>query len=265
MSSASSQHSAPSKHVSTDGDENGISRVQIEGTGGEFVIINGQKFYRHELMAAFGGTLNTGAMPYPKLNINPAPIGLSGLAITLFVLGLFNARAMGITIPNGVVSLACFYGGMIQFLAGLFEFLTGNTFGLTALVSLGSFCLSYAAIFIENFGIAAAYAETDQFGNAVGFFLLAWALIIFVLTLLTLKSTWGIFLMFLFLTLMFLLLCGGSFVGKVGVNRAGGVIGVITAFITWYNAYAGVATRTNSYLVPHPIAMPHSIPFKKHK
>ncbi|KAF6044663.1 membrane transporter protein [Candida parapsilosis] len=242
MSSASSQHSAPSKHASTDVDDNGVSRVQIHGDGGEFVTINGQKFYRHELMAAFGGTLNPGAIPYPKININPAPIGLSGFALTTFVLSLVNARAMGITIPNAVVSLACFYGGLVQFLAGF-----------------------YGAIFIERFGIAAAYKDTDQFNNAVAFFLLAWALFTFLLVLNTMKSTWAFFSLFFFLFLTFLLLAGGEFSGRVGVTRAGGVIGTITAFIAWYNAFAGTATRLNSYLVPHPIPMPTSIPFRKHK
>ena len=119
MSSASSQHSAPSKHASTDVDDNGVSRVQIHGDGGEFVTINGQKFYRHELMAAFGGTLNPGAIPYPKININPAPIGLSGFALTTFVLSLVNARAMGITIPNAVVSLVFWSLPLVTLLVSL--------------------------------------------------------------------------------------------------------------------------------------------------
>ena len=163
------------------------------------------------------------------------------------------------------MSLACFYGGLVQFLAGLFEFVTGNTFGFTALTSYGAFWLSYGAIFIERFGIAAAYKDTDQFNNAVAFFLLAWALFTFLLVLNTMKSTWAFFSLFFFLFLTFLLLAGGEFSGRVGVTRAGGVIGTITAFIAWYNAFAGTATRLNSYLVPHPIPMPTSIPFRKHK
>ena len=67
-------------------------------------------------MAAFGGTLNPGASPWPKININPAPLGLCGFAMTTFVLSLYNAQAMGIKVPNVVVSLACFYGGAAQFL-----------------------------------------------------------------------------------------------------------------------------------------------------
>ncbi|KAI5970818.1 hypothetical protein CANMA_000106 [Candida margitis] len=255
MSSTSSQHSGKegSTHKS---DDQKISKVHIHGEGGEFVTINGQKFYRHELMSAFGGTLNPGVSPYPDNQINPAPVGLSGFALTTIVLSLFNAQAMGINVPNVVVSLACMYGGTVQFIAGLLEFVTGNTFGFTALTSYGAFWISYAAIFIEAFGIEDAYKDTDQMENAVGFFLLGWAIFTFILVLNTLKSTLAFFSLFFFLLLTFLLLAGGAFTGHVGVTRAGGVVGVITGFIAWYNAFAGTATRVNSYIVAHPIQLP---------
>lgn len=175
MSSTSSQHSGKVGVASKDSDQHHhdhdkVSRVHIHGNGGEFVTINGHKYYRHELMSAFGGTLNPGVSPNPTINMNPAPVGLCGFALTTFVLSLYNAQAMGIMLPNVVVSLACMYGGTVQFLAGLLEFATGNTFGFTALTSYGAFWISYAAIFIEAFGIEEAYANTDQMENAVGFF-----------------------------------------------------------------------------------------------
>ena len=182
-------------------------------------------------MAAFGGTLNPGVSTYPTSHMNPAPIGLCGFSLTCFVLSLFNARAMGITIPNGAVSLSCFYGGVVQLLAGLFEFVTGNTFAFTVLVSYGAFWISYATLFIELFGIAAAYKDTDQFDNAVSFFLLGWVIFTLIVLLNTMKSTLAFFSLFLFLELTFILLACGSFTGKVGVTRGGGVIGFITAII----------------------------------
>ncbi|KAI5968178.1 mug86 [Candida theae] len=264
MSSVFSQNSATSKNPSTDVDDAGISRVHVHGDGGEFVTISGQKFYRHELMAAFGGSLNPGAAPYPKVNINPAPLGLCGFALTTFVLSLVNARAMGISIPKVVVSMACFYGGMVQLFAGLFEFVVGNTFGCTALTSYGAFWLSYAAIHIEAFGIGAAYEGSDQLTNAVSFFLLGWTIFTFMLLLNTVKSTWPFFLLFLFLFLTFLLLTVGDFTGILGVTRTGGIFGVITAIIAWYNAFAGTATSLNSYIVAHSLPMPSNNALKKH-
>ncbi|KHC79408.1 hypothetical protein MGS_02539 [Candida albicans P78042] len=265
MTSSSSQKSVGSSII--DANQGPIKKVEIAGEGGEFVIINRHKYYRHDLMAAFGGTLNPGASPWPKININPAPLGLCGFAMTTFVLSLYNAQAMGIKVPNVVVSLACFYGGAAQFFAGCFEFVTGNTFGMTALTSYGAFWLSYSAILVDSFGIVAAYEASEetasQLPNAIGFFLLAWGIFTFMLWLNTLKSTVTFSSLFFLLFVTFLLLAGGEFSGKVGVTRAGGVFGVITAIVAWWNALAGTATPTNSYFQPVSIPLPGNVVFKK--
>ncbi|CAI5758464.1 unnamed protein product [Candida verbasci] len=250
---------------SSNSEQSPVGKVEIAGDGGEFIIINNHKYYRHDLMAAFGGTLNPGAAPYPTFNINSAPVGLCGFALTTFVLSLYNAQAMGIKIPNVVVSLCCFYGGGVQFLAGMFEWLSGNTFGLTALTSYGAFWLSFATIYIDSFGIGAAYESTDQLGNAVGFFLLGWAIFTLMIFLTTLKSTVSFSSLFFFLFLTFLLLAGGELSGRVGVSRAGGVMGIITAFIAWWNALAGTATPLNSYVQPYSIPLPGNVLFGKAK
>ena len=59
----------------------------ITGEGNEFVVIGDHKYYRHELMQAFGGTFNPGLAPYPKHSFgNPAAIGLvsTGMNILIF-------------------------------------------------------------------------------------------------------------------------------------------------------------------------------------
>lgn len=236
-----------------------LGSVSHAGHGDEFVILGNQKFYKHELMTAFGGTLNPGLSPYPKHQFaNPSPLGLCAFALTTFVLSLFNARAMGITTNNVVVGLACFYGGFAQFAAGIWEGLVGNTFASCALTSYGSFWLAWGAIQIEAFGIKAAYTgETHQLHNALSYFLLGWTIFTFMLTLCTLKSTVAFCSLFVCLTITFLLLTVGDFTGKVGVTRAGGVVGVITAFIAWYNAFAGTANKTNSYLTARVFALPN--------
>ncbi|EDK38382.1 hypothetical protein PGUG_02480 [Meyerozyma guilliermondii ATCC 6260] len=234
-----------------------VGGIRTAGDGDEFVIIGKQKFYKHELMNAFGGTLNPGLAPYPANKFaNPAPLGLSAFSLTTFVLSMYNARAMGISVPNVVVGLAAFYGGAVQFLAGVWELAVGNTFGGTALTSYGAFWLSFAAINVENFGIAAAYGDdVTQFHNAVGFYLIAWGIFTFMLWLCTIKSTLAFTSLFFLLFLTFILLGAGDLTGKLGVTRAGGVMGVITAFVGFYNAFAGVATKQNSYFVANPIPL----------
>lgn len=150
-----------------------------------------------------------------------------------------------------------FYGGLVQLIAGIWEIALENTFGGTALCSFGGFWLSFAAIYIPWFGILDAYKDSDNdLNNALGFYLLGWAIFTFGLAVCTMKSTIMFFALFFLLAITFLLLSIGHFVGKVGVTRAGGVLGVIVAFIAWYNAYAGVATKQNSYLLARPIPLP---------
>lgn len=234
-----------------------LSTPQFAGDDKEFLILGNKKYKRSDLMDAFGGTLNPGVSPYPVNQFaNPAPLGLAAFAFTTFILSLYNARAMGITIPNVTVSSACFYGGACQFLAGAWELLLGNTFGGTALCSYGAFWLSYAAIFIESFEIASAYDDETMFTNAVGFYLLAWGLFTFMLVLVTIKSTLAFFLLFFFLMLTFFVLAAGEFTQSIGTARAGGVLGVITAILGWYNAFAGTADKQNSYFRVHSLPLP---------
>lgn len=248
-STSSAAKSLPSHHE--------IHKVEYSGDANEFVTIGGKKYHRHELMSAFGGTLNPGATTFPKLYINPAPVGLSAFALTTFILSLYNARAFGITVPNVVLGLACFYGGIVQFVAGVAEFFANNTFGGTALTSYGAFWMSFAALYAPAFGIGEAYGKEERMmQNGVGFFLIGWAIFTFMLVLLTLKSTVAFFVLFFTLALTFTLLGAGELSANTNVSRAGGVMGVITAVSGWYNAYAGVANRQNSYLTVRAIKMP---------
>lgn len=255
-----SVHSHGSKEISEGSREHvPISNIKTAGDGDEFIIIGNQKFYKHELMTAFGGSLNPGLAPFPKHEFaNPAPVGLSAFALTTLVLSLYNAQAMGIKVNSVVLGLSIFYGGAVQFLAGCWELLIGNDFGGTALTSYGAFWFAFSTIFLDAFGIIKAYEGTEQLGNAVGFFLLGWALFTFMLTLVTLKSTVAFFSLFFTLTLTFILLAAGEFTGHVGVTRGGGVMGIITAFIGFYNAFAGVASPTNSYFLPRVIPLSKS-------
>lgn len=214
----------------------------------EHVYLGDHKYKKSDLMHAFGGTLQPGPHPAPQHHFaNPAPLGLSAFALTTFVLSLVNCQARGVTTPNIVVGLACFYGGLIQLLAGMWEISLQNTFGGLALSSYGGFWMSYAAISIDWFGIGAAYETETELANAVGFYLLAWCIFTFGLCSLTLRSTIMFFSLFFFLGITFLLLAIAEFSGNAKVAQGGGGVGVVTAIIAWYNAYAGVASKENCY------------------
>ena len=77
---------------------------------------------------------------------DPGPLGLAGFAMTTFVLSMFNSNLVN---PKGVavvLGLALAYGGLVQLLAGIWEFRTGNTFGAVAFCSYGAFWISFWAL-----------------------------------------------------------------------------------------------------------------------
>jgi succinate-acetate transporter protein len=72
-----------------------------------------------------------------------------GFATTTFVLSMYNVSARGVSTPNVVLGLAIGYGGLVQLLAGMWEFAVGNTFGATAFSSYGGFWISFGFLYSE--------------------------------------------------------------------------------------------------------------------
>src|SRR3989442_11042063 len=98
---------------------------------------------------------------------DPAPLGLAGFALTTLLLSAHNAGWA----PNFIwVGTALFYGGLAQFLAGMWSFRRGHVFTATAFSAYRAFLLSLATYFLlAVFGEA---PEADVF-NALGGVLLA--------------------------------------------------------------------------------------------
>lgn len=238
------------------------SRVQIAGDGGEYIILGGQKYFRHELMQAFGGSLTSERYaPYPKHQFaNAGALGLAAFALTTFVLGLYLSGAMGIETANVVVGLCFWYGGFVEACAGIWELVLGNCFAGTVFVSFGmGFWISYGATFVEAFGIAQAYGDDkEMYCNAVGFFLTGWGIFCFLMLLCTLKTTVVFVSLFASLDIAFFVLAGFYYTTMRHnvLLRVGGIFCVISACCGWYLAYAGVANKQNSYLVPRDILLP---------
>ncbi len=171
---------------------------------------------------------------------DPAPLGLAAFASTTFVLSCFNANLIGAALSAVVLPLALFYGGLSQFLAGMWEFRRGNTFGATAFASYGAFWLSYAALvkFVAP-GLPAATAH-----QALGLYLLVWAVFTIYMTVAALKVSGAVLGVFATLSLTFLVLAIGQFANSTGLGKVGGWIGLLTALVAWYASFATVTNST---------------------
>jgi succinate-acetate transporter protein len=168
---------------------------------------------------------------------DPGPLGLSAFALTTFVLSLANTGL----IPSAgaaVLGLALFYGGIAQLLAGLWEFVSGNTFGATAFVSFGAFWLSFW--WLETNPEVAKEAGAA----GVGTFLLAWAIFTAFMTIASFKTNAVLAAVFVALALTFFALAIGAYSGVEGVSKLGGWLGLLTAVFAWYGSAAGVINST---------------------
>jgi hypothetical protein len=170
---------------------------------------------------------------------NPAPLGLAAFAMTTFVLSMFNANLVNEKGVPVVLGLALVYGGIVQVLAGMWEFRTGNTFGAVAFSSFGAFWISFWAL-------EAFYAKdiTGNAGHAVGLYLWAWAIFTAYMTVAALRVSGEVLLVFVLLTATFILLAIGAVGPHTTVTHWGGYVGLATAAAAWYASFAVVVNST---------------------
>jgi len=170
----------------------------------------------------------------PSRIANAAPAGLFSFASTTFLLSLYNVNTRGIHTPNVVVGMAIFTGGLLQFIAGMWEFPRGNVFGATAFASYGCFWMSYSAILIPGTGVLAAYSDPQELSNAIGLFLIVWSMFTAMLVPALIRKNISYTILFVLLSATYLLLGVAELTNNTRVTKAGGVIGIVTAFVAYY-------------------------------
>jgi succinate-acetate transporter protein len=171
---------------------------------------------------------------------DPGPLGLAGFAMTTFVLSCVNAGLVAKAIEPVVLPLALFYGGLIQLLAGMWEFRKANTFGALAFSSYGAFWLSFAAY--AQFVTPGLPAATTA--SATGLFLLAWTIFTAYMTVASLRVSGAVAAVFVVLLATFIFLTVGVYSGAAAITNIGGYLGIVTATLAWYASFAGVTNAT---------------------
>ena len=176
---------------------------------------------------------------------DPAPLGLVGFGMTTLALSFANAgiikEAGGLSV---ILGLAIFYGGIAQFVAGIWEFRRGNTFGATAFCSYGAFWLSFW--WLNTHAIAGASPDIHQ---SLALFLFSWALFTAYMSIAALRTTTATLAVFVALTLTFIFLGIGALqndlTGLASMTKVGGYIGIVTALLAFYASAALVINATH--------------------
>lgn len=172
---------------------------------------------------------------------DPAPLGLAAFALTTFAFSIANAGLVGEAAINHFVPLALIYGGLAQFIAGMWEFRNQNTFASTGFTSYGAFwiALGILEIFARQLGIA-----EEQVPVALAWTFTAWA----IFTLYMWIGSWGVNaalgIVFTLLLATFILLAATEFTQSMGLRQIAGWVGIVTAASAWYVSAADVLNDT---------------------
>ncbi|MDE2236209.1 MAG: acetate uptake transporter [Gammaproteobacteria bacterium] len=183
---------------------------------------------------------------------NPAPLGLIGFGLTTVILSLINAGLL----PKGgeqvVIPLALAYGGLIQILAGLLEFRTGNTFGQVAFLSYGAFWFWFALlILLGGHGVL----DLSQAGSTIAVTLIGWGVFTLYMWVSTFRMTKALWWVFLTLWITFFLLGFGALLGVSGISLAGGWVGLLCGLLAMYTSFA-IVTNTSFGKTVLPVGAP---------
>lgn len=159
---------------------------------------------------------------------NPGALGLGAFAMTTFMLNIVNADLiskdnLGIVLPMGLI-----YGGLAQFMAGMWDFKRGDIFGATCFTSYAAFWIALALMIIlkDNKVIDPIPRE----GMAV--FLISWGLFSAYATVAAFKVTKAVFIVFVLLTVLFFLLAIGQW--NADIHKVAGYEGIVVAVLAWY-------------------------------
>jgi uncharacterized protein len=165
---------------------------------------------------------------------DPAPLGLAAFALTTFLLSAKNAGWTDGT--DAWLGYAFAYGGLVQLLAGMWEFRNRNVFGSTAFSTYGGFWIGLGLYVL----LVAPDAKEAQITNDLGWILLAFAIFNTYMLLWSTQVNMAVFAVFLTLEATEIILFLGNFANSTGTIKLGGYVGVVTALVAWYASSAGV-------------------------
>lgn len=165
---------------------------------------------------------------------NPAPLGLVGFGLTTILLNFHNAGFYPVN--SMIMGMGIFVGGIAQVIAGVLESKKGNTFGTTAFTLYGFFWMSLVATWLlpelNTVQGASAYS--------MGFYLLFWGIFTFGMFIGTLKINRALQVVFMSLSVLFILLAIGDFSGNHIIKTIAGYEGIFCGLSALYTALAQV-------------------------
>ncbi|PYI02021.1 hypothetical protein BO78DRAFT_422939 [Aspergillus sclerotiicarbonarius CBS 121057] len=187
------------------------------------------------------GSAATAAVAPKSLGAGSAlALGAFGTTLTTLSLSLMEWR--GVTITNVYVGNFFFIAAFGLVITAQWELSVGNGFAYTVFSAFGLFYAGYGAILTPAFGVAQAYgADTTQYNNALGFFMILWTVFVFTFLIASLPSNLAYIAVFFLVDLGFLTVAASYFAeadghhaSSVALQKAGGVFCFVAGLVGWY-------------------------------
>ena len=172
----------------------------------------------------------------PEWWASPATLGLMGFGTTTVLAGLNDG---GWILWGALLSMAIFFGGAAQVIAGVIALRKGNMFAGTAFTGYGMFWLAF-----NNEVVNYVFAGGSTGAYDIAAFTFVWFLFTLAFLINAPKHGWGITAVFALLTLAFVLLtfqwwqAGGTSPFTKGDLQGVRVEIILTGFMAIYVAYA---------------------------
>lgn len=170
---------------------------------------------------------------------DPAPLGMAAFGLANFIQAFF-ATGLDPALNPAAFPLEFLTGGVVQLIAGIFEFRQGSRLGGTTFCLYGSFWMGFALY--DRFVVKTLPPGDAHTGS--GLFLLPWAVLTIVLTLAAVRTTGVLLAAFVSATFVFCLETAAAFAQSSVLLKVGGAFGFVTAAVALYAVLAGLVNGT---------------------
>ncbi|BGP27573.1 hypothetical protein JCM10295v2_006545 [Rhodotorula toruloides] len=175
---------------------------------------------------------------------NPTPLGLASFLLCLTPFSCYLMGWIGTTTAAAptLVGAMYFMGGLGLTVAGILEWILGNTFSSVVFFTFGSFWLSFGFLLQPLQGVATALGATStEYNGGIALYLIWWACLNGIYLIASLRTNVVFVALFAFLEVDFWLLstiyiklAKASASHLPGLLKAAGAFGFLTTVCGWY-------------------------------
>ncbi|HEY7831965.1 MAG TPA: acetate uptake transporter [Ktedonobacterales bacterium] len=168
---------------------------------------------------------------------DPQPLGLAGFAAATFTISTVVAGWHGFAALAVAAPIAIFFGGIAQFLAGMWAFRRGSTLAATAFSTFGAFNVAFGVLLLLAGGRSIpAVAGGTNAGYVAGWFILTFGVIAGYLAIAALAENWVLVAILVTLSATYTFDGLGTMI--VGPNNwatyIGGYCGIVSSLLAFY-------------------------------